>query len=89
MAGGGGRGRGGGGGGSGGGGGVTEEKEKSIRLSAFTANIQNGSVIPRLPSPRCRVRKYLFKLILNLIHLFLRPLRCSSAGVSPHVADGK
>ena len=65
----------------GGGGGQTKEKENQSDCPFSPPTSRNGFVIPQLPSLNCHTLKYIFKFILNLIHLFPRPLRCSiSAG---------
>lgn len=69
-----------GGGSEGGGGeGLTKEKENQSDCPFSPPTSRNGFVIPQLPSLHCHTLKYIFKFILNLIHLFLRPLSCSNS----------
>lgn len=73
---------------------VEEEEEgsdkgerKSIRLSAFTANIQSRFVIPQLLYSEVYC---IFEFRLNWICVFfIQPERCSSRGMGPHMAERK
>lgn len=66
--------------------GSVKGERKSIRLSAFIADIQRGFVISQLLSLHRSIRR-IFKFRLNCIHiLLLQSLRCSSI---PHTVGRK